>query len=515
MGEETMQEVNHVQLLDDDIKRQDFPSNFHFGVATSAFQVWGTQLREVQMHVSAVDNYSRMKEDVQLLKKMGVSSYRFSISWPRILPGGKLSMGKNQEGINHYNKLIDELLANGIEPFVTLFHWDLPNALEEEYMGFLSTKVVDDFLDYADICFWGFGDRVKNWITLNEPQMFAYAGYVKGIFACKDSDLETEPYMVAYNLLNCHAAAYRKYEKDYKSFQNGKVGITLNFSFWKPYRGTSNPDDVKAVEYAFDFSNGWFLEPLVKGKWPENMYKFATTETPNHPKGRTLPEFSDVERTKLIDSYDFLGVNYYTASFAQYQAPSADIPLGYTTDGHFKTSGQDPNGHDIGEPAFKGSWVYLCPNELTELLYRVKNTYNVSKPIIITENGSPDLNEPGKTFRETRNDTYRMEYIKKHLTAIRTAIRNNVNVSGYFVWSFMDSFEWTAGYGVRFGMIYVDYFNNLQRYPKDSALWYTKFLSEKNLLKRALDGTEKVNDARFEAEKAFEMNPKLKKARAV
>ncbi|KAJ9556445.1 hypothetical protein OSB04_011059 [Centaurea solstitialis] len=483
MAEETMQEVNHVHLLDDDVKRQNFPNNFLFGVGTSAHQVEGAwnvdgkglsiwdcftlrnpdKIKGGANACVTVDSYSRMKEDVQLLKKMGVNSYRFSISWPRILPGGKVSMGKNQEGINYYNKLIDELLTNNIEPFVTLFHWDLPNALEEEYMGFLSSKVVADFVDYVDICFWEFGDRVKNWSTLNEPHMFTYNGYVKGTFPpgrgekCKDSDLETEPYTVAYNLLNCHASAYRKYEKDYKSFQNGKVGITLDLTFHKPYRGPSNQEDVKAAEYASDFINGWFLEPLVKGKWPENMQKFSTTPTANYPKGR---------------SYDFLGLNYYTASYAQYQAPSADIPPGYTRDCHFKQPGNEELAYVDPTYPFL-SWVCLCPNELTELLYQVKNRYHVSKPIIITEN----------------------------------------EVTGYFVWSFMDSFEWSSGYKDRFGMIYVDYVNNLQRYPKNSALWFRKFLSENNLLKRAMD-SEEVNDAVFETEKAIEVNPKLKKAKA-
>ncbi|KAJ9556443.1 hypothetical protein OSB04_011057 [Centaurea solstitialis] len=593
MGEEKMLELDHGYLLDDDVKRQNFPNNFLFGVGTSAYQVEGAwnvdgkglsiwdcfTLRnpdKISGDANAcvtVDSYSKMKEDVQLLKKIGVNSYRFSISWSRILPGGKVSMGKNQEGINYYNKLIDELLANDIEPFVTLFHWDLPNALEEEYMGFLSSKVVADFVDYVDICFWEFGDRVKNWLTVNEPHMFTYNGYVTGTFApgrgenCKDSDLETEPYTVAYNLLNCHAATYRKYEKDYKSFQKGKVGIALDLNFSKPYHGPSNLEDVKAVEYASDFVNGWFLEPLAKGKWPENMQKFATTPTVNYPKGRTLPEFSDDQRIKLIDSYDFLGINYYTAFYARYQPPSVDIPPGYTRDCHFIVSGKDPNGDTIGKQVRqllhlnknndRGSittemshfnltqhtlqayvdptnpdlsWVYLCPNELTELLYCVKNTYNVSKPIIITKNGSPDMNNPGKTYQEVRDDKYRTEYIKKHLIAIRIAMRyasllpifichQYLNVTGYFVWSFMDSFEWNSGYKDRFGLIYLDYVNNLQRYPKNSALWFKKILSEKKegLLKRTkMDGEEdvEVNDMMFEAEKPTEIIPKLKKAKA-
>ncbi|KAI3493425.1 hypothetical protein L1887_41815 [Cichorium endivia] len=520
-----------LELGNNEIKRKDFPYDFMFGVGTSAYQILGGANGCV-----TVDNYARFKEDVQLLKKMGVKYYRFSISWPRILPGGKLSMGKSLEGINHYNKLIDELLLNGIKPFVTLFHWDLPNALEEEYMGFLSSKVVDDFVDYVDLCFWEFGDRVKDWVTINELYRFTYSAYVEGVYPPgrggkdEEGDAETEPYTVAYNLLNCHAAAYRKYEKDYKAHQKGKVGITLDTDFYKPHRGSSNEEDVKAVQFAFDFQLGWFLEPLTKGTWPESMQKFATSPTPKNPNGRRLPKFSDDQLTKLIDSYDFLGINYYTSNFARYQAPSSDVPLGYLTDRHNTPLEKDPEGNLIGPvlittnlQAFEGSWVHLCPEELTELLLLVTKTYNVSKSIVVTENGSQDQNLTDKTFVQVRDDTFRLDYIKKHLEAIKKARSKGVNVIGYFVWSFMDSFEWAFGYSSRFGMFYVDYSNNLLRYPKTSAIWFRKFLSENKLSgpKRSLTDAEHgqedgVNDTFIEevAEEILEVIPKLKKAKA-
>ncbi|KAL7609684.1 hypothetical protein Lser_V15G14341 [Lactuca serriola] len=537
-------------LIHNDIKRTDFPDNFMFGVGTSAYQIegswnvdgkglsnWDTftlrhpdKIRGGGNGCVAVDNYRRWKEDVQLLKQMGVNHYRFSIPWSRILPGGKLCMGKSLEGINHYNKLIDELIDNGIQPFVTLFHWDLPNALEEEYMGFLSSKVVDDFVDFADICFWEFGDRVKDWATLNEPYRFTISGYVEGVYPPgrggkgEEGDPETEPYTVSYNLLNCHAAAYRKYEKDYKAHQKGKVGITFDTNFFKPYRGSSNKDDVNAVQYAYDFMFGWFLEPLTKGTWPESMQKFATSPTKKYPNGRRLPKFSDDQLAKLIGSYDFLGINYYTANFSQFQAPAPDVRIGYLTDRHYTPSGKDPRKNPIGPVAFEGSWVYLCPEELTKLLLLVKNKYHVTKDIIITENGSQDQNLPDKTFVQVRDDTFRINYIKKHLEAIKNARSLGVNVMGHFVWSFMDSFEWVFGYNSRFGMFYVDYTNNLLRYPKNSAIWYRKFLSAKSrlLLKRSLrnDQQEKedeVNDITKEEEdddEIIEVIPKLKKAKA-
>ncbi|PWA79244.1 glycoside hydrolase family 1 [Artemisia annua] len=530
---------------DHDIKREDFPRDFMFGVGTSAYQVEGAwnadgkglstwdcfTLRHPEKISNGanacvtVDNYSKMKEDVQLLKKMGVNYYRFSLSWSRILPGGKVSMGKNLEGINHYNKLIDELKANDIEPFVTLFHWDLPQALEEEYRGFLSSAIVDDFVNYAEICFWEFGDRVTNWVTLNEPYRYAFSGYVEGSYPPgrgaknAESDPETEPYIVAYNLLNCHAATYRKYHEDFKDLQKGKVGITLDTNFFKPYRGPHNKDDVNAVEYAYDFMFGWFMEPLTKACWPENMERFATSATARHPNGRALPTFSYDQRSKLINSYDFLGINYYTANYAKIRGPLAGVASGYETDRQYDSSEVDPNGKPIGEQAYDGSWVYLCAHELVELLLHIRKKYRVTKYIVITENGSPDKNDTKKTYEQVRDDNYRIKYIKKHLEAIRTANHKNLNVKGYFVWSFMDSFEWSFGYTSRFGMIYVDYRNNLQRYPKKSALWFKKFLSIENggHRKRALTNGEhedEVDDILTEADEATEFIPRLKKARA-
>nr|QJC45107.1 beta glucosidase 18 [Stevia rebaudiana] len=486
-----------------EISRHDFPGDFMFGVGSSAYQVEGSWRADGKglstwdwfclRHPDKVEggangchsaeNYTRMKEDVQLLKKMGVNSYRFSISWPRILPGGKVSMGKSKEGINFYNRLIDELLANEIEPFVTLFHFDLPNALEQEYMGFLSSNIVEDFVNYADVCFWEFGDRVKNWVTINEPYGFLIPGYVQGIWPPgrggnnKDSDPQTEPYIVAYNLLNSHAAAYTKYQQDYKDIQKGKVGITLDCDYFQPYRGLGCRQDVEAVGYAFDFMIGWFLEPITRGSWPESMQKFGQTPTSEYPNGRVLPTFSSDQRIKLIDSYDFLGINYYTANYVRSPTPDDDIGLGYSMDTHYVASEQDPDGRYIGEPSFEGSWIYLCPQQLTQLLVHIKETYQVTKEIIITENGCSEKNETGKTYEQVREDKYRINYIKEHLKALKNARDQNVNVRGYFVWSFMDNFEWAYGYSVRFGMIYVDFAKDLERYPKESALWYKKFLS--------------------------------------
>ncbi|KAK1418707.1 hypothetical protein QVD17_27853 [Tagetes erecta] len=531
MGDENI-DIDNEYNDDPNVKRSDFPSDFLFGVGTSSYQIEGAwneggkglhiwdcfalrhpeNITDGSNACVTIDFYHKMKEDVQVLKKMGVNSFRFSISWSRILPGGKVSMGKSLEGINFYNRLIDELIANDIEPFVTLFHWDLPNALEEEYLGFLSPKIVDDFVNYAEICFWEFGDRVKNWVTLNEPFRFTDFGYVSGISAPgrggknQEGDTETEPYIVAYNLLNCHAGAYTKYQEEFKDAQNGKVGITLDVQFYKPYHGKGQngyQDDLKAVDYAHDFTFGLFMEPITSGDWPTNVKEFATKPSLHHSTSR-LPVFTEDQKKKLIHSYDFLGINYYTSSYAQF-VKSSGLSDGFVTDGHYKESGQDSTGKYIGQPAFKGSWVYLCPNELIDLLLLIKKTYKVEKYFLITENGAPEENEDGsyfdsgndpnkkkviKTYEQVKDDAFRLKYIKWHLDAIKRANsmlnsetpRTNPWVMGYYVWSFTDSYEWSGGYTQRFGLNYVDYQNNLLRYPKKSALWFKKFLSGEKLL---------------------------------
>ncbi|XP_076923961.1 beta-glucosidase 24-like [Bidens hawaiensis] len=557
-----MTEVKNDYSHDPNITRNDFPHDFMFGVGTSAYQVEGAWNADGKgLHIwdcftlkhpeniadgsnacVTIDSYHKMKANVQLLKKMGVKYFRFSLSWSRILPGGKVSMGKNLEGIDYYNRLIDELKANDIEPFVTIFHWDLPNALEEEYMGFLSSKIIDDFLNYAEICFWEFGDRVKNWVTLNEPYRFTYGGYVKGIYAPgrggknPDGDPATEPYIVAHNLLNCHAAAYRKYQEDFKDVQKGKVGITLDVNFFKPFRGKDNKKDLKAVEYAYDFMFGLFMEPLTSGNWPKNVLNFATAPSRNYPEGRNLKLFDDDQKKRLIKSYDFLGINYYTANYAASIEDDngqiiydQDFPAdGFELDSHYKPSEKDPQGDNIGVPAFEGSWVFLCAYELADLLDHIKRTYKVEKYIVITENGSPDKNDDQKTYEQVRNDAFRLKYIKWHLEAIRrvnsvkglTSEGGKPLIMGYFLWSFTDSFEWNSGYTLRFGMNYVDYKNNLLRYPKNSAIWFKKFLSEKKLLeprKRILTDVEQedevVNGTPIKVEQAIEVVQKLKKAK--
>ncbi|KAG5551597.1 hypothetical protein RHGRI_009867 [Rhododendron griersonianum] len=505
------------------IHRASFIDNFVFGAASAAFQSegatkeggrgpsiwddftkrWPGRIADGSNGNTAIDFYRQFKEDVKIMKKMGLEAFRFSISWSRILPCGQLNLGINKEGIRFYNELIDELIANGITPFVTLFHWDVPQALEDAYGGFLSSKIVDDFCDYVDLCFWEFGDRVKHWITLNEPFTFSNFGYVTGVHApgrgttaatpltssTEDSTWSfepshrsntitpsepfdngnpaIEPYIVTHNLLLAHAAAVDLYRKKYQACQKGLIGITNVITWMEPY--TNSKIDIDATERALDFMLGWFLDPIVYGRYPQSMRKLV---------GSRLPEFSDTESEKLKGSFDFLGINYYTAQYVA-DAPHSFVgKLSYTTDPRVKYTGVR-HGIPIG-PLSSNGWIYVYPQGIYETMMYIKKKYK--NPIIyITENGYGDESNLKDRFTEARVDKMRTNYLIDHLRCLREAIDDGVKVKGYFVWSLFDDFEWNFGYTNRFGLIYIEFRDeNFTRYPKGSAIWYMNFLKDKD-----------------------------------
>ncbi|KAI4324287.1 hypothetical protein L6164_023838 [Bauhinia variegata] len=367
----------------------------------------------------AIDQYHRYKEDVGIMKNMNLDAYRFSISWSRILPKGKLSGGINQEGIKYYNNLIDNLVANGIQPFVTIFHWDIPQALEDEYGGFLSHRIVKDFQDYADICFKEFGDRVKHWITLNEPWTYSDGGYANGVLApgrcsawqglnCTGGDSGTEPYIVAHNLLLAHAAAVQLYRTKYKASQKGVIGITLISYWFVPF--SNNKLDKDAARRAIDFMFGWFMEPLTRGEYPKEMQSLV---------GNRLPKFSK-EQSKLVNgSFDFIGLNYYTANYAAHAPRLSNARPSYLTDSL-------ANLTSIKKPLFymqaASNWLYVYPRGIRELLLYTKRVYN--NPLIyITENGIDEFNNATLSLEEALNDPFRIDYYYRHLYYLHTAIR--------------------------------------------------------------------------------------------
>ncbi|KAL5549714.1 hypothetical protein UlMin_004945 [Ulmus minor] len=472
--------------------RSSFPNDFIFGAGSAAYQsegaafidgrgpsVWDVFTRKYPEKIKdrsngdvAEDFYHRYKEDIKLLKKIGLDSFRFSISWSRILPKGKLSGGVNPIGINFYNNIINELLSNGIKPFVTLHHFDTPQALDEEYGSWLSPKIVKDFLDYADLCFKTFGDRVQLWVTINEPNIVAVNGYDVATQApgrcstyngnCSAGNSGTEPYVVGHHMLLAHTAAVKLYRDKYQPHQKGKIGITTLCHWIEPKYQTAAGHS--AASKAFDFICGWFNHPIIFGDYPQSM-RLAV--------GNRLPNFTKTESKLLKGSFDFLGLNYYTANYAETASSSNKFNPGFNGDLKL-TLTTYKNGIPIGSPTAL-SWLFSYPEGLYKLLIHIKEKYN-NPPIYITENGMPDPTNDTLPIKEALKDNMRIRYHYSHLSSLSQAIKQGVNVKGYYVWSFWDDFEWDTGYTVRFGLIYVDFKNNLKRYLKYSAYWFKMFL---------------------------------------
>ncbi|XP_057834160.2 beta-glucosidase 12-like [Cryptomeria japonica] len=396
------------------------------------------------------------------MKEMGMDTYRFSISWSRILPYGTVNGGINKVGVAYYNNLINELLKHDIKPFVTLFHWDLPQALEDKYGGFLSKSIVKDFEAYSEICFQEFGDRVKHWITLNEPYVYAAFGYDTAT-AAPGRHSSSESYIVAHNLLLSHASAVRLYKNKYQVVQKGLIGITLASHWMVPY--SKSTSDKKAAQRAIDFMFGWFMDPITEGKYPLTMRNLV---------GDRLPKFTAHQCSMVKGSFDFVGLNYYTGMYAaDVSMPPNPINTSYTLDSRVNLTAER-NGILIG-PEAGSSWLHVYPRGIRELLKYIKHRYE-NPLIFITENGIDEKNDDTLSLAQALNDTWRINYHSKHLSYIQQAIRGGSNIQGYFAWSLLDNFEWTNGYTVRFGLHYVDYKNNLHRYPKASAYWFHKFL---------------------------------------
>ncbi|KAL9253466.1 Beta-glucosidase 17-like protein [Drosera capensis] len=419
----------------------------------------------------ADDFYHRFKDDVKLMKEIGLDSFRFSLSWSRILPHGNLSGGVNQAGIKFYNSLINELIANGITPFVTLFHWDTPQGLDADYGSFLSPKIVDDYRDYVDLCFKEFGDRVKHWATMNEPNIFSLTGYTLGILApgrcssymgnCTAGNSATEPYIVSHHLLLCHAAAVDVYKKKYQATQKGVIGITIATTWYVPINRTSTT--LNATQRAKDFM---FVEPVTYGHYPKIMRSIV---------GPRLPKFTKAQSEMLKGSYDFLGINYYTSNYAANYVSNNGANLSYTTDNHATTT-TEKDGIPIGQPTPISS-DFIYPKGLRDLVLYLKQKYN-NPLLIVTENGLGDVKNSSSFTFEPLNDALRIEYVSSHIEYLYKSIKDGGNVMGYFVWSFIDDFEWSSGFTEKYGLAYVNYTDGLKRTLKQSALWYKNFLSK-------------------------------------
>ncbi|XP_070575581.1 lactase-like protein [Ptychodera flava] len=413
----------------------------------------------------ACDSYNKWKEDVELLEDMKVKNYRFSISWARILPDGKMD-NVNEAGVSYYNNLINDLVAAGIEPYVTLYHWDLPQALVDSYGGWLGEEIVDDFGDYARLCYDRFGDRVKYWITLNEPYIVAQLGYEYGVHAPGVSSNGSKTYIVSHNLIKSHAKAWHIYNDDFRSTQNGLIGITFNSDWFEP-ENRNKQADLDASERMMQFMLGWYAHPIFLGDYPEVMKTRIAelSEQQGLPESR-LPEFTTAEKENIKDTSDFFGLNHYTSRLVNTETNDTLNPPGWDKDhGVNRFTGEN-------WPRAESEWLYSVPWGIRRLLVWIKEEYG-NPPVYVTENGfsTADIDD--------LNDQGRIDYYKSYINEVlKATIVDKVDVQAYTAWSLMDNFEWAEGYTERFGIHYVDFNDDERpRSQKESAKEYARIVA--------------------------------------
>jgi len=452
-----------------------FPEKFIWGAATASYQIEGGWLEggkgfsiwDAFSHIPgkivngdtadvACDHYHKYKEDIALMAAMGLKYYRLSFSWSRIMPNGYGQV--NPEGIKFYSDLIDTLLENGITPWVTLYHWDLPLALQFEFDGWLNPKMADFFKEYARVCFEYFGDRVKNWITLNEPWVVSILGYGQGIFA-PGRVSDTEPYQAAHQLLRAHGHAVDIYRQNFQAKQNGIIGITNNCDWREPL--TDSEKDKQAAQRALEFYLGWYADPIYLGDYPQSMK--------DRVKER-LPKFTDEDIAIIKGSSDFCGLNHYTTLYAAHAEDDEEIIVDRYGNGGIT---EDQNVHLTADESWKRTtygWS-VVPWGCRKNMEWIDERYG-SPDIIITENGCAldDIIVDGKV-----DDPDRIEFVKTYLAECHKAIESGIKLKGYFLWSFMDNYEWALGFTKRFGIHYVDYKTGV-RTPKSSVEWYSKVI---------------------------------------
>jgi len=448
------------------LERSVFPKDFIIGTSTASYQIEGAVLEggrgasiwDVFSHTPgmihngdtgdiACDHYHRYAEDIALMKELGVRGYRMSVAWPRIFPKGS---GKpNMPGLDFYNRLVDALLEAGIEPMVTLYHWDLPQALQEKG-GWGNRDTVLYFADYADTVFRSLGDRVKKWNTLNEPICTAFTGHWFGRHApgIKDASLAVQ---VSHHLMLAHAMAVEAFRQ---SGLDGRLGIALNL--YPIYPASQLPEDKKAAWFADGFYNRWFLDPVMKGAYPEDMLSV-------YRENLNAPVIRDGDMEKIAGSHvDFLGINYYFRKIVKSSESNDFLPMEEVR----------PEGAEFTEMGWE---VY--PQGLLDLLRRVHRDYD-GPCMMITENGA--------AFKDNIirdgiiQDDDRVSYLERHLEKAREAISEGIKLEGYYIWSLIDNFEWGHGYSKRFGLFHVDY-NTLERSWKKSARWLKRYIEENNL----------------------------------
>ena len=442
--------------------RHDFPADFRWGVSTSSFQIEGAgredgkgesiwdrfcsqpgRIRDGSDGQVACDHYHRWPEDLDLATSLGVNAYRFSIAWPRILPTGRGAV--NEAGLAFYDRLVDGMLERGLDPWCTLYHWDLPQALQDTG-GWVSRGTVDAFVEYTDVVTRRLGDRVRHWITHNEPWCSCMMSYWEGVHAPGGKSL-ADALQACHHVLLSHGRALPVIRRN---VAGARAGITL--SLHPLIAASASEADAAAVRRHDGLRNRWFLDPLYGRGYPEDTLALL---------GRDAPLVMSGDLADIATPTDFLGVNYYF--------PEVIADAGDASHSPMRTRLVEREG--VERTAF--GWE-VSPEGLVDLLTRIQRDY-APAVIQLTENGSTF--EDVLTPEGRVHDAQRLSYLQRHLAALKQALDAGVPVKGYFAWSLLDNFEWAEGYLRRFGLAYVDYASQ-RRYLKDSGLWYGQFLNK-------------------------------------
>ena len=442
-----------------------FPDGFLWGAATSAYQIegatdedgrgksiWDTfsetpgKVHGGDSGAVACDFYHRHPQDVALMGELGLDAFRFSIAWPRVLPSGRGQV--NEPGLDFYDRLVDELLGAGIEPFVTLYHWDLPQPLEDEG-GWPARATAEAFAEYVEAVARKLGDRVTRWTTHNEPFCSSWLGYALGLHAPGRTDIPSA-LAAAHHVLLSHGLAVEVLRRE---APGAEVGIVIDS--WPIHPATDAPADVEAARQVDGVRNRLFFEPLFRGRYPEDVLE----------RLGAVPPVREGDLATITAPIDFVGVNNYSRSVVRAN-PDGGRPLDVAPAGRTTTMGWE-----------------IYPDSIYEVLTRIHREYGV-QTLYVTENGAAyaDVREADGSV----DDPDRVAYLEKYLGSVARAIADGVPVKGYFVWSLLDNFEWAYGYSQRFGIVYVDN-ETLERVPKSSFHWYRKLIAagQLPLLERA------------------------------
>ncbi len=447
-----------------------FPHDFLWGAATASYQIEGAwdqdgkgesiwdrfshtpgKIRDGDTGDVACDHYHLWRSDLMLMKELGLQAYRFSISWPRILPTGRLHV--NQAGLDFYSRLVDALLEAGIVPFATLYHWDLPQALQDQG-GWPARSTAEAFVEYTDLVSRHLGDRVQHWMTHNEPSVAAFVGHLEGAHAPGIQDAAAA-LSTAHHLMLSHGWSVPLLRRNSPGAQ---VGIVLNMNWALP--ASPSAADTAAFRQMDGMWVRWWLDPLYGRHYPADMLADGISRGIIPPEGPSFVQEGDLQA--IATPTDFLGLNYYT----RFVARDSNIPVDQNPPMIRQAAEGPDNWTEMG-------WE-IYPEGLFFVLSRLHYEYQVPK-IYITENGCSFSDGPDKDGRV--RDTRRIAYLRDHFASAHRAIESGIPVAGYFVWSLLDNFEWAKGYAQRFGLIWVD-FPTQQRILKDSALWYRKVIDE-------------------------------------